>query len=260
MNPKVNYLVVGLFVIVITTATLIFALWLAFGYGQRSQDTYLIYMQESVAGLSQDAAVKFNGVNVGVIKNISLDSKDPSIVIITLGVNQGTPVTADTRATLMSQGLTGLSYINLSGGNQYSAPLKAKPGEDYPVIPTNPSLFVRLDTSINKLTNSLSSINHSISYLLRDENQRYVTSILKNTADFSQSLADHRSTVGEGLVQLQQSLNSLNTQTLPTVNNSLQMTQSMLPDMQAFVRQISEDPSVLLRGEGQPTLGPGEKK
>ncbi len=237
MNPKVNYLLVGLFVIAVGIATVIFALWLAFGYGEPESQFYMIYMRESVAGLSEDSAVKFNGVNVGTIKDIQLSPHDPSIVMIKIAVRESTPVTVDTRATLMSQGLTGLSFINLSGGDERSSLLKPAKGQMYAVIPTSPSLFVRMDTSLNQLSTSLEKISKSVDYLLRDENQKNVTTILQNMSEAAQTI---------------------NAQSLPVVNESMLMMNNALPSASRLLQELANDPSILLRGQKEPPLGPGE--
>lgn len=253
MNPKVNYLVVGIFVVLLFSATVIFSLWLAFGYGQAKQNIYLIDMNESVAGLSEDAFVKFNGVNVGKIKEISLGA-DPEQVVITISVNEDTPVTVDTRATLMSQGLTGLSYINLSGGTRHSKKLLPAPDADYAVIPTNPSLLLRLDTSINTLDNSLKKISQSVDTLLSSRNQKNVADILANMQKITKTVADHSDDIG-------QAFNEFSTQTLPSVNSSLMQLSHTLPNAAHFAEEISEDPSILWRGSDvKNALGPGEQQ
>jgi len=267
MNPKVNYLVVGIFVVLLFSATVIFALWLAFGYGEASQKIYLINMNESVAGLSQDAFVKFNGVNVGKIKEIAL-GQDPEQVLISISVNADTPITVDTRATLMSQGLTGLSYINLSGGTRGSKKLLPRPGEDYAIIPTNPSLLVRLDTSINVLDKSLKTISESVNTLLSSRNQKNIAEILTNLQQVTKAVANHADEIGQTLhgmpqtVQaMGQTFNEVSTQTLPSMNTSLMQLSNTLPNVSHFAQEIAEDPSILWRGSNMKNeLGPGEQQ
>lgn len=266
MNPKVNYLLVGIFVVVLFFATVIFALWLAFGYGETQEKVYLINMNESVSGLSQDAPVKFNGVNVGTIKSINL-GQDPSEVVIAITVNRDTPITVDTHATLMSQGLTGLSYINLSGGTKQSARLLPKPGQDYAVIPTNPSLLVRLDTSINTLDVSLKKISQSVDILLNDQNQKNFAQILENIQKVTKTAADHSDAVGQALQEMpetmravHQTFNTLNMQTLPNLSSSLMILSGTLPNFSHFAQEISQNPSALWRGSAVTQLGPGEQQ
>ena len=52
MEPKVNYLLVGLFVVVLGAASLAVVLWLSKGDYRGVYDRYYTYMRESVSGLS----------------------------------------------------------------------------------------------------------------------------------------------------------------------------------------------------------------
>ena len=65
MEPKVNYVVVGIFVVLLGFLLVAVVLWLGKGLDREVYDRYYAYMEESVAGLSVDAAVKYRGVEVG---------------------------------------------------------------------------------------------------------------------------------------------------------------------------------------------------
>ena len=49
---------------------------------------------------------------------------------IALDIVRGTPVKEDTVAVLETQGLTGITTVNLTGGTRAAPLLKAKPGEN----------------------------------------------------------------------------------------------------------------------------------
>ena len=68
MDDKVNYTLVGAFVLVLGAVFVAAVLWLAAGLGgQRAVDTYQAVIRESVAGLNVDAPVKNLGVAVGKV-------------------------------------------------------------------------------------------------------------------------------------------------------------------------------------------------
>ena len=68
-------------------------LWLASGGTlQKKYDFYLAIVQESVAGLNLNAPVKYNGVDVGKVKNIQLDPENPERVKLIFAIVRGTPV------------------------------------------------------------------------------------------------------------------------------------------------------------------------
>src|SRR5690606_13963340 len=101
METKVNYAIVGAFVLVLGAVLIAGALWLASGGTlQKKYDPYLAIMAESVAGLNLNAPVKYNGVDVGKVREIQLDSANPERVRLMFAIERGTPVKEDTIAVL----------------------------------------------------------------------------------------------------------------------------------------------------------------
>lgn len=173
METKVSYVVVGLFVLLLGAALVAGVLWLAAGANYaKAYDTYVAYMSESVSGLNLNAPVKYRGVDVGRVRRISLDPADPERVRLELAVEQGTPIKTDTVAVLRSQGLTGLAYVELSGGSRAAPPLRARKGERYPVIGSGPSLLARLDTAVTQLLTNLNLASENVNALLDEDNRR----------------------------------------------------------------------------------------
>src|SRR5690606_29524638 len=130
-------------VIILTIAAIITGFWLSVGLKSESYKLYEVFMDESVSGLSKSAPVKYNGVEVGMVKDISLDPQRPDVVRLILQVKSDTPITENTRAVLDTQGLTGIAYLGLNGGKPGAPPLVRKRGQEYPVIESAPSLFIR---------------------------------------------------------------------------------------------------------------------
>ena len=156
MESKVNQTVVGAFVLVLGAAGIAAVLWLGSGrLSQKEYRPYLAYFTESVSGLNLHAPVKSRGVAVGSVREISLDPTNPERVRLLLEVEKGTPVKEDTVAILGVQGLTGIAYIELSGGTRDSPTLEEAPGDGAPVIRTGPSLMRRLDTAGTTLLSNL---------------------------------------------------------------------------------------------------------
>ena len=123
IETKVNYALVGAFVLALGAALVAGALWLAAGGAwQKKYDTYLAVEDESVAGLNLDAPVKYNGVDVGKVQAIHLDRINPQRVNLLFSIERGTPIKEDTIAVLKTQGLTGIAYVELNGGTVGIAP------------------------------------------------------------------------------------------------------------------------------------------
>ena len=197
MKTKTNYVLVGLFVLTLSVALIAGVLWLSSGGAGRAYDEYLVYMTESVSGLSQDSTVKYYGVNVGHVRQITLDADDQRRVRLLLEIEEGTPIHEDTVASLETQGLTGLSYINLSGGSPEYPPLQQQAGESHPVIASEPSLWGRLDQSLSTLVDNLIEASRRLNQVLSDENQQLMSETLDNIKDLTAMLAGRSSTFDE---------------------------------------------------------------
>jgi phospholipid/cholesterol/gamma-HCH transport system substrate-binding protein len=189
MTGKTNYVLVGLFVLVLTLTLIAGVLWLGSGGPGHVYDEYLVYMQESVSGLNRDSVVKYQGVNVGRVRAMSLDPERAEEVRLLLEIDRGTRIREDTVATLETQGLTGLAFINLTGGSADSPPLKAGKGETYPVIESRPSTWGRLDRAVDELANNLIGVSKQFKVLLSDENQLHISRSLAHLDDLSTALA-----------------------------------------------------------------------
>lgn len=262
MDPKVNYFIVGLFVVILSVSVIFFALWMTFGLNKTVYNHYWVYTSESVSGLSIEAPVKFNGVNVGSVTAISLTPNNPEQVTVEIAVEAGTPVSVDTRALMMSQGITGLTYINLQGGNAHSLPLKCLPGQAFPVIQSSPSLMVRIDATIQNLSESIKDIDKSVSQLLCQENQKNIRDILQSVARLTHAMADHHVALGDSVDMLPLLVKNLSdatasaAQTYSTLNG--QLSQGLLMNINNMMVELQANPSMLIRGRASVPPGPGE--
>ena len=196
-----NYALVGGFVLVLGAALIAGVLWLASGGAfKQKYDLYLALVDESVAGLNLNAPVKYNGVEVGKVRQIHLDQDNPERVILLFAIERGTPIKEDTVAVLKTQGLTGIAYVELSGGSRSAPLLRATAGSDYPVIRTKPSLSARLENVLTSVLARLDSTSQGINTLLSAENQAAFKSALADISAVAHTLAERKATIDAGLV------------------------------------------------------------
>ena len=158
MDTKVNYTVVGIFVVVLTVAFVVMFSWLSTTRHDQVYHTYLTYVHEDVTGLSVQTPVRYNGVKVGYVSSVELDPHNPQLVKLTLKVEEGTPITTSTVATLLPMGITGVIYVGLKALTPRAPLLGAKSGQKYPIIPAQPSLFMQLGKVLPELTNKILAI------------------------------------------------------------------------------------------------------
>ena len=117
-----NRLKVGLFV---TLSFFLFSgalLWLAGSRFFQSLDSYAILFEESVSGLLPGAVVEYQGVAVGKVETIRLTQDTPPLAEVMIALQPGIPIRQDTTAHLIGSFVTGIRYIELTGGSR-AAPL-----------------------------------------------------------------------------------------------------------------------------------------
>lgn len=237
MEEKVNFAVIGAFVLVLGATLIGGVLWVSSGksYSQ-SYVTYETYMSESVSGLNINAPVRYRGVEVGRVQDITLAPDNVEKVRLTLGITRGTPIKVDTVALLQSNGLTGLTFVELSGGNRDSAALKPKSGEKYPVIQSGPSLISRLDSSVTALLANLNRTSQSINALLDEDNRRAVRNTLRDVETIAHTLAQRQGQIDATLANAAKTLENTErfTRELP------QLAQRMQRSTEAFDRMAAE--------------------
>lgn len=196
-----NYALVGAFVLLLLASLIGGVLWIASGGRANQQpDLYLAIARESVSGLSVNAPVKYNGVDVGKVQSIELDPVNPEVVRLTFALRRGTPVKVDTEAMLKMQGLTGIASVELSGGKPNSPLLRASSDGSLPVIPTKPSLSARLENVLGSVLQKLDGTTTRIDEMLGPKNQKAFASMLADLSALARTLAARRQTVDAGLV------------------------------------------------------------
>ncbi len=180
MYSKVNYTIVGLFVLLFGIGLLLFGFWLA-KYGlQDSYDTYKIEMKESISGLSKDSNVKLHGIDIGHVSQMRINPKDISIIDIYVKIKEGVVIKEDMFATTQMMGVTGLLSIEIHGGSNEAKTLQ--PTDDYiPIIPSKPSLLTKLTDNLSGMSEKFNSLLLQSQKLLSDKNIDTFGNILNNT-------------------------------------------------------------------------------
>lgn len=207
METKVNYIVVGLFALLLSAALIAGILWLsASKQYNRPSDIYLAYINESVSGLNLNAPVKYRGVVVGQVRSITLEKSNPEQVRLEFAIEQGVPIKLDTVATLKSQGLTGLAHIDLSGGSAISPLLEPSAAPPYPIIKTGASLLGRLDTGLSSVVSNLNTTTENVNEILDEENRKSLKQALSGIATITSTLAAHKTGLDKSMTSTTQTL------------------------------------------------------
>lgn len=286
MESKANYTVVGLTVLILFAGLLSATLWLSVGFDRKRYDIYTVYLPEPVSGLSDDSPVKFNGVKVGLVHKIELNQVDPQQVKVQLLIEEATPITTSTQATLITQGITGNTYLGLSASSPTLFPLQKTPGEPYPIIPYKPSFYSQLEKNINNLSLGFSRVfsksnaralkktlinleeisdaiaknSENIDKMMRD--LPVLVHDLKIGVKKFNGMADHLSSAGKQVSLTMKagknSIDKFSQQAIPPMVLLLDRLDLITANLEKVSAQMRQNPAVVIRGSAPPQPGPGE--
>ncbi len=121
MKTRSQKIRLGIFIVV--SASILAFLIIYFTARQLLQETatyYVEYHNISVNGMEVGSSVKYLGIKVGTISNIQINPRDITSVVVELQLQHDTPIKKDSRADIISLGITGLKAIEILGGSNES--------------------------------------------------------------------------------------------------------------------------------------------
>lgn len=187
METRANFVLIGAFTLFGILGSLGFFLWLAKFEADRQYAYYDVIFTD-VSGLGEAGDVRYNGLPVGQVVGLSLDRTDPSKVRVRIEIDATTPVKTDTQATLELQGVTGVSYVFLSGGSPAAALLRDASGEETPTIVAKRSAFQSLFQGAPELLSKAMVLLEDLDAMVSPENRAAVGNLLANLEEASGSL------------------------------------------------------------------------
>jgi len=182
METRANYVLIGVFTLLGIFAALGAILWLAKVHVER-QYAYYDVLFDNVSGLSNAGDVRYNGLPVGRVVDLQLEQTDPSKVRVRLEVDATTPIKTDTIARLQALGVTGVSFVGLSGG---SAEAARQP--DGGTIQSQRSTLDSLFEDAPELLNTAIDLLKDLREVVDRDNSAAVTQVLQNAASASERL------------------------------------------------------------------------
>lgn len=189
MENRAYAIAVGIFTLVLG-AGLVFAYWWIHGSRQASAE-YVVVSSQPVSGLNTEATVRFRGVDVGKVTQISFDPASQSIILINISIAQSLRLSSESYAELRLQGLTGLAYIDVNDESPDAPQLPA--GGRIPLrqslvdrlIARGPALIEQLEAFLQNSNQLTVSANR----LLTDIDTRKLNKTIANLEEASRKAA-----------------------------------------------------------------------
>lgn len=247
MEREANYVAVGAFILLVVAAAVGFVLWYTNARDGREYTLYEIYFSGSVSGLDRGSPVRYLGVDVGRVRRLSIDLKDPSRVAAVVEIDRSAPISSATRASLGLQGVTGLLYVNLREVPELDKSASLPQGERYPVIESVASDIDAFLASLPELVGSANMLLDRFSRILSDDNIEGLAETI-----------DHVRTAMVGLPQTTAEVTRLIVQLQATVDEVREGAQAMRgiaddarPEVRATLARLSDAAGHLAQAAGR---------
>lgn len=191
MENRNSYTIVGLFVMLIGAFLGIFMWWmLTRTEANETYRSYFIHTKELPVGIKEGADVKFIGVNAGIVKKIDFIDMKNAIIEIELSIKDKLPISKDSVAKVESQGISGISFINITQGSGEIF----NENEKKPIISLDKALLDKIGKKAEVISDQVSETIYKINMLLSNQNIDKINKILTNFETFSKKLNDEKLT------------------------------------------------------------------
>jgi phospholipid/cholesterol/gamma-HCH transport system substrate-binding protein len=191
MEIRARYVLIGLFVLAVAAACVVFIYWLSNTGGLAERTAYQVRFDGPISGLSRGSTVLFNGVPVGEVTDLGLIADQPNEVLATISIVREVPVRVDTHVGLVFSGLTGTAQVALVGGAADAAPLPATGGQ--------PPLLVADTSAMKDVTQQARDVLSRLDQILAD-NSASLHDAIGNIDNFAGALARNSQRV-DGILQ-----------------------------------------------------------
>ena len=185
MENKAHAIAAGAFVLVVTALLALLAVWLA--RDNTTRDMYEMSTNEVISGLQPQATVNFRGVPVGKVEYIGFDSKIKGNVLVRVSIDREAPLTQSVFATVASQGVTGLGFIQLDDTGASSVRLNPN-AADPPRIPLQTGGLDKLLKQTEVIFKQLEQASQQVNKLMSEDNQKALVSAVGSMGDAASSV------------------------------------------------------------------------
>ena len=237
---------VRLSIFLVTAAILFIIILAAFIYPklkEKGEVYYINFKGTSVNGLNNGSDVKYQGVKIGIVKDIEVNPTDLDSILVYVRIQPKFPVMDDMRAALVYAGITGLRFVEISGGHAH-ANLVPPGGE----ILTQRGLGEKAEDIVLNVDNVVQAINDMLDKKNREKFASLLSNLEKSTdvisgilekreKNFVNSIEKFDATMTE-IIQLTENLKSFS----EYLNNLSERApiESLVKESETLIKQLSQ--------------------
>lgn len=256
MENKARYTLVGLFVLILSIAMLLFIVWLAkYDNEQINAKEYRLYSKVSIGGLNKNSIVEYKGLDIGIVEKIQINPKNLEEIEIILKITKPEVIKTDSYAIIQSQGVTGNKIIEIDGGTTQSKLLTSKQNS-YSIIPLQKSFIDKITSSAGNISEQIETVLKRFELLLNEKNINNINHILSNTnkstKDFDEMILKVNKLIDSSVVKTLSNLDKMTSSIDKVVKNDISKTvnninttsnnlNSLAKDIQSIVNEDIKD-------------------
>jgi len=187
MENRSHALMTGLFTVALLVAAILVGLWL--NRDRTEVHPYEIVTTQTIPGLNPQAVVRYRGLEIGRVDEIIFDPRVTGQILIRLSIEEGSPVTTTTFASLGYQGVTGIAFIQLDDDRTGSPLLQSDPGH-IARIPLRPGLLDQLEKRGLAILEKTERITDGLNNILSPDNQTKLTGAIDNISKAAEAYGE----------------------------------------------------------------------
>lgn len=153
---------------------------LGFGLAHRQKHYFCYFEGESVSGLEEGATIKFRGIPIGKVDRISYEPQRLERVKVDFLVQHDFPLKSDMYVQTGMVGITGLKYVEISGGTDTTKILP--PGSQ---VESRPSMMASITGKTDVIIAKIELLLNHLNTITDPANLGSINRILDNVADIS---------------------------------------------------------------------------
>jgi len=184
---------------------------------------YIDFKEMSVNGVNEGADVKYQGVKVGKVTRLDVNPGDLRSILIYVKIKKGFQVKKDMAAALQYAGITGLRFVEISGGTTVAKNLE--PGGR---IPMKRGLGEKAEDIVLNVDSMVEAVNDMLNRENRDKIALLIKNLEKSTATISGVLEKKKANLENSL------------ENIDTVTRQLQEAMVGMKDFVAYLGTVSE--------------------
>ncbi len=245
METRASFALIGATIVAGLVAFLGFVLWLGQVQFNRDYAEYNVEFHGAVNGLSEGGQVRYLGINVGEVTDLSLDPQSPDLVIARIRIDAETPVRADSKAILDFAGLTGVTFIQIRPGTEGAPLMPKRTGSGLPVIETERTQLAEIFEGGQDLIANAQVTLARLNSVFTDENVESLTATLNNLETVTGAFAEDEkllSDAAESLAAIKRAGDSIS-DAAGALGNLGTDAQTYLGDLMGDAKQLFADAS-----------------